>query len=503
MPLTHGTRGDRRWLGAILVLALALRLAGAWRPSLIPPGDEVSEYLEAAHRLVFGNGLIPWEYRHGMRSWSMALLVAAPMRLGSAIAPDGMGYLFAVRMAMAAIGLLPVWGAWTLGRALSRGHAIVAALAIATWWELVWFAGHPLTEPVATAAIVAGAACLVRRASGDAKPYWHLVAGGALVAAGVVMRFHYAPAAGVIALALLWGRLRAAWTAAIAGAAATALVSAAIDLWAGQAPFGWVAINVALNLGGGRAAQFGVSPADSYFRDWIGLWRWAAVPVLAFAIVGTRRYPALAAAALINLGVHMAIGHKEYRFVLLTTTLLLLLAALGSVDVATRFMRTRRQAAAAAALLWVAASALLAWTDPLVTRWRWFDQALTTTHAIGADRASCGVLVWRWRLWLSSYAYLHRDVPLYAYDPDSRVTPPPSSDRIARGVNRIVTPLRARLAMPTGFRRAACHDGRDEMSGDPTGPATGPVCVYERAGTCDPMVLAPWRAQAMLIGNDT
>src|SRR5207344_1355382 len=56
----------------VLVLAFAVRFAvGLATDSVLQP-DEVMQYLEQAHRLVFGAGLVPWEYEYGTRTWAPA-----------------------------------------------------------------------------------------------------------------------------------------------------------------------------------------------------------------------------------------------------------------------------------------------------------------------------------------------------------------------------------------------------------------------------------------------
>src|SRR5256885_510216 len=56
-------------LGLVVLMAIGLRLV----PILVEPSinwwDEVFQATEQAHRLVFGYGLVPWEFQLGMRSW--------------------------------------------------------------------------------------------------------------------------------------------------------------------------------------------------------------------------------------------------------------------------------------------------------------------------------------------------------------------------------------------------------------------------------------------------
>src|SRR3546814_19543031 len=60
-------------VAGIMVLGIVLRIAATWPMSMHHP-DEVIQYLEQAHRLVFGYGVITWEYRYGMRQWLLPLL---------------------------------------------------------------------------------------------------------------------------------------------------------------------------------------------------------------------------------------------------------------------------------------------------------------------------------------------------------------------------------------------------------------------------------------------
>src|ERR1700724_856600 len=65
----------------LVLLAVALRLV----PSVFVPslnwGDEIFQATEQAHRLVYGYGLVPWEFQLGMRSWLLPGTVAALIEL--------------------------------------------------------------------------------------------------------------------------------------------------------------------------------------------------------------------------------------------------------------------------------------------------------------------------------------------------------------------------------------------------------------------------------------
>lgn len=59
----------RKGIHVVTVTGLAMRLALALLSDHIHHPDKVFQYLEQGHRLVFGYGYVPWEFRFGTRSW--------------------------------------------------------------------------------------------------------------------------------------------------------------------------------------------------------------------------------------------------------------------------------------------------------------------------------------------------------------------------------------------------------------------------------------------------
>src|SRR3546814_1907663 len=72
-----------------------------------------------------------------------------------------------------------------------------------------------------------------------------------------------------------------------------------------------------MNITENRAADFGVSGPLAYFGQMLSYWQLAAIPLLMLAR-SVKPYQPLFWAAVVNLGVHMLIGHKEYRFIFLS-----------------------------------------------------------------------------------------------------------------------------------------------------------------------------------------
>ena len=101
--------GDDRILAFTALAAIVTRLYAL----LSIPGyrhpDSVFQLLEPAHRLVFGYGIVPWEYVYGMRSWFQPLIIAAIMKAGLLTGIRDMSALvFLNRAAMTAMSP-PAW----------------------------------------------------------------------------------------------------------------------------------------------------------------------------------------------------------------------------------------------------------------------------------------------------------------------------------------------------------------------------------------------------------
>ena len=147
----------RLWFWGLLALAVALRIA-AFNPYAAHHADETIQYLEQAHRIVFGYGVVPWEFRYFIRSWLIPLLLVPPMALGEAINPGGTLYLILPRAMVMLTTRSPVDAAWFIGARQSSQPAIVAMAVMAVWVESVYFSVHILSESLATSLFLAAAA---------------------------------------------------------------------------------------------------------------------------------------------------------------------------------------------------------------------------------------------------------------------------------------------------------------------------------------------------------
>lgn len=415
-----------RFLPTILASAFAVRAAIALSGDLVLHPDEIMQYLEPAHRLAFGNGVIYWEYFYGARSWLVPGAVAAALKLFAVAGVDQpAGYVAGVKLGFCVVSLaIPAGMYFFARRHFGERSARAALVAGVCWYELAGFAHKPMTEFVAAALLLALLALVTRQAVHDARWVW-LSALVAVLASAV--RVQYAPLA-LGLLAVLFLRTRKRMQLVIA-ATAFALAVGMFDAvtWDGGLFHSYLT-NVRFNLLVGEMRS-GESPPHQYL-EWL-LLAGGGLSALAAgaALLDPRRYAFLLSLAVLVLAMHSFQAHKEYRFVFAVIPIWLLIAA----DVWARFARRygkRLGALPAAAFAAVSVAGLAsalpgqatvykAWSsesdmvaflanhDPIFAAYR---------HLAGASGVKGVWQVDRPYFSLPGYYYLHQDVPLYDRD---------------------------------------------------------------------------------------
>ncbi len=460
----------------LLLLALALRLAVLAIATPAHP-DEVFQYLETAHRIVFGQGVVTWEWRAGMRGWLLPVLVSGPMWLGAALDPHGGLYLLLPKLVATVASLVVVAVAWRLGERLSRLHAQVAGFVAAIWYDFIYFAPHVVSETVGDLLILPAAWLLIDRA----RWTWpRLALAGALLTAAITVRFQYAPAVAALVVASCISDLRRCWQPILVGGVVGLLPSVLSDLAMGAVPFAWALENVQLNLIEHRAASFSASGPFGYVLEaWPRMALWI-IPLTGLAAIGARRYPALAWMAAVNLIFHSLIAHKEYRFVLVSLVAGVLLAAIGTVEWAHYDERKGGLKAGRARLrfllvVWVLAS-LSCTFGAYRLQWMKFRPEIQLYTRLRADPALCGMAIYRhdWSV-TGGYAYLHRATPMLLFDDKDGGR---SAEHVAASVpafNTIMAAPAYAPELPAAFANVGC-EGRGRWR----------MCLYRRSGACDP-----------------
>ena len=228
-------------LWTLLAVGLALRLVAVFSADWTYRADEILQYLEQAHRLVFGSGFMPWEIRLGARN----LLIAAPAAGVMALCKSAGGgpdcYIPGIELFYAIASLAIPAALYFVGRRLYDETAGRVALAMGClWYEFVVFAPRLMPEQTAAILILVGMACVPaltlksssRRssvgthgsdapASGDSARRWSvgiarpdagasgrvitgLWVAGFCIGLGGLLRLQYIPVAGLLGLLILW-----------------------------------------------------------------------------------------------------------------------------------------------------------------------------------------------------------------------------------------------------------------------------------------------------------
>ncbi len=317
-----------------LSLAFAMRLIISISFSNYYAPDEIFQYIEQAHRLVFGQGVVPWEYQVGLRSWLIPLVLALPMAVAHWFSPAPLAGLMLIRVLFCVASLSIVWCATKWGeRFYGTKGAWTAGLLTAVWPDFWLMAPHPLEEALSTDILVP-AIYLVEMSRGKLN-LRYVPQAGFLLGLTFVLREQLAPAVAIAGI-FLCGRNTGRWLIAVPIAAIPVLCVGILDLFTWGEMFRSFWMNIYLNIVLGVASHyFDSSPPTYYLLNLLYDWLWGALFVGYFAWLGTKKLPVAGLAALAIIATHCFIAHKELRFIFPATGLLIPLVGVGLAGVCT------------------------------------------------------------------------------------------------------------------------------------------------------------------------
>lgn len=450
------------WL-AFFCLAFAVRAGLAWRFPNIFFADEIFQTLEPAHRLVFGYGVITWEWGIGMRSWVFPSFLAAVMRATAWMGPGSTGYLLGTTIVLSLISLTAVWFgyAWAK-RASGTPAAVLAAIACALYFDLVYFAPKALNEVVAAHVMLPG--LYLGRYGQRWSERKRMFLAGLLCGLAACLRIQLLPAL-IFALAYFcYPHWRKRAPAVIAGASAPVLLFGIVDWVTWSYPWQSFIRSYTANLVHGLGKE--LSSTEPWY--WYLLVLLALIgPAVLFLYHGCKQSPFLAIFCGIIVVSHSMIPHKEVRYIYPVIAPAITLAAIGVVELleefrkrGAMFLNKPQWVVAIGAICLLGSSAMLA-----AQHADWYE----TPWGIGAfDRLSreaslCGVGIYD-RNWTESggYTHLHRNVPIIQLGSAAELT------RDAPSFNALIAPHNS-PGIPLGFTQSQCWKG---------------VCLFQRAGTC-------------------
>lgn len=477
-------RIDSRLLWFVCLFASALRVVTLvrWGYNFIWP-DEVYQSLEQAHRICFGYGIVPWEFRDAVRSWVFPGTLAGFMVLG---APFGRtGYLFVPRLMLSLLSVTPVAVTflWTR-KSAGRLPAVIAALCVSVWFELVYFAPKALAEVVATHVLVVGLYLLVERECVNEKRRARVA--GALLCTAALLRLQLAPgiaAAYATQVALEWESRKLHFKRAqhlLTGAGPVLVLFGIVDIISWRYPFRSIWNYFTINIMSGKAATYGILPFDAFWEYLANVWSMALVPIVLLAVRGSRGKMPMAVAALATFLLHSIVAHKEYRFDYPVVTIIIMLASFGVAHSTSEATLLRYPLRIRQGLPWIT---LLAWSGvslglalrfdmaliqvPMELNhtgrpWTVREGALTGMLQLGRNPETCGVgLLYVGWGYVGGYTFLHRKVPMFEIRHRGELA------KMSHLVNALIVRGRVRDFSPYQLER--CWEE---------------YCIYRRPGGC-------------------
>ncbi|HET7106193.1 MAG TPA: hypothetical protein VFI38_05235 [Candidatus Acidoferrum sp.] len=431
-------------------------------PSIYWP-DEIFQTQEAGHRLAYGYGVIPWEFRLGIRSWVLPACIAVIMKCTAWMGSGSSGYLLGIALCFSLVSLAVVWFAFVWCRDyLGMEYAFLAAFVTATWFELVHFGPRVLNEFVAGNLLLPAIYLGSLKSGQQAENRWRLFAVGLLLGLVVCLRMQFGPAVLLAGLWIMSGDWRVRFAPISLGIFLIVLAFGAVDAFTWSWPFYSYYAFFTENIVHHRAAEFGVLP----WYYFISALFFHTGPLLIFAVLAVRRVPILGWIALAVLFPHLLIGHKEFRFIYPVLPIVLMLAAIGIID-CLRFLDQKMAWRMAPEMrILIAAGIATACSLTLASQFPRWDKARGALQAfsrLSKDQLACGVALVKVP-WANAggYTYLHRQIPIFFFGNFTDAHP------VSPSFDRIVTPEESVMPLE-GFSLSRCQNGE---------------CVYQREGDC-------------------
>ncbi len=472
MPISDAERRDHERKTAvtaavlIYTLALTVRLLPVFvHPSLNYP-DEIFQSTEQAHRLVYGTGLVPWEFVYGTRSWFLPGILAGLMEVTRLFGQGPAYYLPSIGMALAALGASSALCAFLWGeRFYGLWGGILAGTFTAMWIDLDYFGPRALSEVVAAHVLVIG---LYLMAPGYAvSDKRRLLLAGFLLGLAAMMRIQLAPAVALIALWPAGGWRRGLVPLALGGFIAF-LLFGLLDWATWSYPWESLYRNVWLNGYLGVSQFWGTEPWYAYIDLLVAYWTIPfTILVLVLAYLGTFREKRIALAALAVFIVHSFIGHKEWRFIYPAILLAVISAGIGAGFLIDRFGRNSKPAllAVPALIAMVLLPVALLRTPNYRELFTRDDAVMQASISVALLGDVCGIELYGVPWWWSGgYSLMHQKAPLYWLDGAKDFAAHQDSFNTVIAVGDV----------PAPFEKKSCY---------------GAVCVSQRPGTCAPLAM--------------
>lgn len=372
--------------------------------------DETYQTLEAAHRLAFGYGLIPWDYQYHLRSYLPPLILSLPLHVLAWFKLDDPAiYTRVTSLFLATLSSLIIPAGYYTTKALTHrsNQALLVAYLFAIWYELIYFSTRALTESLSLIFISLATIISLRLPQ---KNYLF----GLILGLAAFLRIQYAPLIGLYYL-YRFNSLKAT----------KVLIPQLLGLLTALGAFGLIDYftygqflthlfsNLKFSFISGISRQFGTHVLWSYLL-WFTL---TSGGLFLFSLPWFKQFPKnyrpLLLAWIVIIAIHSLITHKEYRFLMLLIPIWIILASTTLL----KHLKT-----ISVGLIFTIIS-LLGFTHHLPLQNQIYSHPLTFKDPIlvfqlelyrDPNLCSLNIPERDW-VYAGSYYYLHRQLPIYSH----------------------------------------------------------------------------------------
>ncbi|MFT8417512.1 MAG: hypothetical protein ABF636_01600 [Acetobacter sp.] len=447
---------------AFLARALiATFLPGPWRV------DETFQYMEPAHRLLDGHGVITWEWRVGIRSWFIPGFIAGLMKLGVVLGATDL--IFFVRMCFSVLSLSVVtaffWYGWRKG---GRFLAWTLGLTAALWPDIASGSIRTLGEFIAGNVLILAIICIISyQEENNLRRATFLASfAGLFLGINAAVRFQIAPASAFAFLFLIKkNRVPQIALAALFGILPIGALGIFDAMTLGTV-FQSIVKNYHYNQTLGVATAFGTQPFYYYILKYAKLWGGLSVLVLIFATKAKNEKAVLLPISLFIVFYHSLIPHKEVSFIYPAIPPLVFCAALGFYQTLKNYSLCKAKVLFAMSLSIICA--FLGTYAPILTV---RSKGIIFEKWVSQQQDVCGIasLLDNKGSFFSNlgggYSILQKNVPIYLFDNimDAHLN--------QEKFNYIITNERDyNLQRPENWAQVKCDDNF--------------ICIYHRSGKC-------------------
>lgn len=392
----------------VLLIAIFTRIYALFKTGGIIHPDELYQYIEQPHRLIFGYGIIPWEFIDGARSWFYPIIVYIIFKTSAIVGFDKINeMLFSVRLLSMIFSILLIFLIYLIGKELyNKNVGLIAAFFAVFSSSLILWTARLMPEIYSTFFSTLSVFLLYTGIKNKDK--LKISMSGIFI--GLSFMFVFRSAILLIPLSVYAIYRRYGIHYILAGFSVILITQGILDIytWGSflHSPLEYLKFNLIEN----KSIFFGTEPIWFYIYPLI-----LHIPLL-LLIPYTFKFEENTRYLLLNFGLYFLIfsliPHKEERYTLQIMPLFLILAARGFEKFTMKFSGAEGKVIIAGLIIsYIAISPI----NPAIydnSMWAPFSDNLKAMEYVGLQNDSTGVLYTV--SWGNSgvYTYLHKNIPV-------------------------------------------------------------------------------------------